>query len=54
MGDCRSDDMFGLIPQTTEDGARRLMKAEFRNAITQLLQVNMTETEFEKLWEVSL
>ncbi|XP_067930729.1 EF-hand calcium-binding domain-containing protein 6-like, partial [Watersipora subatra] len=47
----RTLDLFNLVPQSNPDGARRILKPEFRSALTQQLQVNMTDDEFEKLWQ---
>jgi len=45
--------LFNLVPQANPDGTRRLLKPEFRSALAKQLQVNMTDEEFEKLWQGS-
>ena len=46
--------MFDIIPQSNPDGARRLLRPEFRTALTQQLQINMTDQEFDRLWQVNM
>ncbi|KAF6033900.1 hypothetical protein EB796_007792 [Bugula neritina] len=47
----RALNLFNLVPQANPDGTRRLLKPEFRSALAKQLQVNMTDEEFEKLWQ---
>ena len=46
----RVHDIVDMIPQCNPDGAGRILKPEFRNALNQMM-FPMEDDEFEKLWQ---